>query len=173
MFLLPGRERSPTRPGRPRRRPPGWTWPRPSSGRENAFVGVASGLLDQFTVLFGRAGHASRSTAGAWPSSGCRWDDPAPAIVVCDSKTSRRLADGMYNRRRAECERVVTHFQQLRGAEHVRWLRDVTLDDLDAAWDDLDPVGRRRARHVLTENERVRQGAEAPAVGRPGSLRPA
>ena len=36
---------------------------------------------------------------------------PAPAIVVCDSKTSRRLADGMYDQRRAECERVVAAFR--------------------------------------------------------------
>ena len=48
--------------------------------------------------------------------------DPAPAIVVCDSKTSRRLADGTYNRRRAECERVVASFRERRGPEAVRWL---------------------------------------------------
>ena len=42
----------------------------------------------------------------------------------------------------------------------------MTLDELEAAWDDLDPVGRLRARHVLTENERVRRGAEALRRGR-------
>src|SRR5262249_49866992 len=91
--------------------------------------------------------------------------DPAPAIVVCDSKTSRRLADGMYNRRRDECERVVADFRDLSGGNHVRQLRDVTLDDLELHWDRLDPVGRRRARHVLTENDRVRQGALALKAG--------
>ena len=91
--------------------------------------------------------------------------DPAPAIVVCDSKTSRRLADGMYNRRRAECERVVAYFQALRGPDSVGQLRDVTADELQAHWDDLDPVGRRRARHVLSENDRVRLGAEALKAG--------
>ena len=128
---------------------------------ENAFVGVASGLLDQFTVLFGRAGHALTLDCRSLDFARVPLGDPAPAIVVCDSKTSRRLADGMYNRRRAECETVVTHFQALRGAEAVRWLRDLTLDDLETSWDSLDPVGRLRARHVLTENQRVEQGAEA------------
>ena len=128
---------------------------------ENAFVGVASGLLDQFTVLFGRAGHALTLDCRSLDFARVPLGSPPPAIVVCDSKTSRRLADGMYNRRRAECESVVTHFQNLRGADSVRWLRDVTLEDLESAWEALDPVGRLRARHVLTENLRVTQGADA------------
>ena len=40
----------------------------------------------------------------------------------------------------------------------LSWL---TLEQLEAEWDQLDPVGRKRARHVLSENERVRQGVEA------------
>lgn len=128
---------------------------------ENAFVGVASGLLDQFTVLFGRAGFALTLDCRSLAFERVPLGSPPPAIVVCDSKTSRRLADGMYNRRRAECETVVAHFQGLRGAEAVRWLRDVTLDDLESAWGALDPVGRLRARHVLTENRRVTHGADA------------
>ncbi|MCA1685010.1 MAG: galactokinase, partial [Planctomycetia bacterium] len=128
---------------------------------ENAFVGVASGLLDQFTVLFGRAGQALTLDCRSLDFARLPLGDPAPAIVVCDSKTSRRLADGQYNRRRAECETVVSYFQNLRGADAVRWLRDVTLDDLDSAWGALDPVGRLRARHVLTENRRVEEGADA------------
>jgi galactokinase len=127
---------------------------------ENDFVGVASGLLDQFTVLFGRAGEALALDCRSLAFERLPLGHVPPAIVVCDSKTSRRLADGMYNRRRAECETVVDHFRRLRGAEAVRWLRDVTLDDLEVAWDDLDPVGRLRARHVLTENARVRDGAD-------------
>ena len=139
---------------------------------ENEFVGVQSGLLDQFSVLFGRAGHALFLDCRSLDWERLPLGDPAPAIVVCDSKTSRRLADGQYNVRRAECERALAVFQARRGEDAVRSLRDVALDDLKASWGDLDPVGRLRARHVLTENERVRQGAEAlrngdvPAFGR-------
>jgi galactokinase len=67
----------------------------------------------------------------------------------------------MYNRRRAECETVVTYFQAANGPDRVTSLRDVELDDLIGHWDKLDNVGRRRARHVLTENDRVRRGAAA------------
>ena len=127
---------------------------------ENAYVGVNSGLLDHFSTLFGRAGHALMLDCRTLEYDRLPLGDPAPAIVVCDSKTSRRLADGMYNLRRLECERVVDHFRAVRGPEAVQLLRDVSQDDLDAAWDALDPVGRLRARHVLNENERVRIGAD-------------
>jgi galactokinase len=132
---------------------------------ENEFVGVASGLLDQFSALFGKADHAfvldCRSNKHELLSLG----NPAPAIVVCDSKTSRRLADGMYNRRRTECERVVASFQKRMPDASIRQLRDLTLDQLRDDWSILDPVGRLRARHVLTENERVTRGAEALRSG--------
>ncbi|MBY0398026.1 MAG: galactokinase [Thermoleophilia bacterium] len=132
---------------------------------ENDFVGVGSGLLDQFAVLFGEAGRALTLDCRDLSYERLPLGPRPPAIVVCDSKTSRRLADGMYNRRREECQSVVTSFQGRKGLEVVTSLRDITLDELGEAWDDLDPVGRRRARHVLTENDRVRHGAEALKAG--------
>ncbi len=132
---------------------------------ENEFVGVASGLLDQFSVLFGRANHAFTLDCLTLDHALLPLGDPAPAIVVCDSKTSRRLADGMYNVRRAECEQVVEHFRVRRPDAPVRFLRDVTLDGLLDDWDNIDPVARLRARHILTENDRVARGAEALKAG--------
>jgi galactokinase len=129
-------------------------------------VGVASGLLDQFSSLFGRAHHAVYLDCDTLYFARCPLGEAGPAIIVCDSKTSRRLADGMYNRRRAECETVVTYFQGQRGVDAVRLLRDVSLQELTEHWDRLDPVGRKRARHVLAENERVRQGAGALEAGK-------
>ena len=132
---------------------------------ENEFVGVASGLLDQFSALFGKADHAFVLDCRSLDHESLPLGEPAPAIVVCDSKTSRRLADGMYNRRRAECERVVAYFQKRRPDGSIRQLRDVTIDELRDAWSALDPVGRLRARHVLTENDRVIRGANALRSG--------
>ena len=132
---------------------------------ENDYVGVASGLLDQFSVLFGRANHALMLDCRSGDYERLPLGEPAPAIVVCDSKTSRQLADGMYNKRREECERVVAYFQPIRGDRAVTQLRDITVEDLHREWKQLDPVGRLRARHVLTENDRVRRGAEALKAG--------
>ena len=132
---------------------------------ENGFVGVASGLLDFVTVLFGRPGHAvyldCRSLAVERVSLGSR----PPGIVVMDTATSRRLADGMYNIRRSECERVTEHFRKQRGVTEVMSLREITLEELSANWKYLDPIGRLRARHVLLENQRVADGVKALEQG--------
>ena len=91
---------------------------------------------------------------------------PAPAIVVCDSKTSRRLADGMYDQRRAECERVAAAFRdKIPHRGRIPALMAAARRSSSAEWDHLDPIGRKRARHVLSENERVRQGVEALKSG--------
>ncbi|MDR3620016.1 MAG: galactokinase [Paludisphaera borealis] len=132
---------------------------------ENAFVGVSSGLLDQFSSLFGKADHALFLDCQSLEFDRLPLGDPGPAIIVCDSKTSRRLADGMYNRRFAECQTIVSYFRDRDGGDAVSLLRDVSLADLERCWDDLDPIARKRARHVLTENERVRQGVSALKAG--------
>lgn len=132
---------------------------------ENGFVGVASGLLDFVTVLFGRPGHAvsldCRTLEIRRPSLGER----PPAIVVLDSRTSRQLADGMYNIRRSECERIVDQFRKIKGTNGIASLRHITPEELSAHWKFLDPVGRLRARHVLLENVRVAEGVAALEAG--------
>lgn len=132
---------------------------------ENEFVGVSSGLLDQFSSLFGRQGHAMVLDCRTLQYERVPLGSPPPAIVVCDSKTSRQLADGMYNRRYAECRSVVDHFRSIKPGRSVELLRDVTLDELHEEWDALDPTARIRARHVLTENDRVRAGTDALRAG--------
>ena len=134
---------------------------------ENVFVEVGSGLLDQFSALFGAADHALTLDCLSLEHGVVPLGTPAPALVVCDSGTSRRLADGMYDRRVAECKTVVEYFRTRLAAPDTgpMLLRHIPLADLEANWDALDPIGRRRARHVLTENERVRQGADALRQG--------
>ena len=124
---------------------------------ENEFVGVGSGLLDQFSSLFGRSGCALFLDCRTLDFDRLPLGDPGPAVVVCDSKTSRRLADGMYDRRRTECERVAAAFQDESSDGQQFSLSCLSLGRLESRWDDLDPLERKRARHVLSENERVRQ----------------
>src|SRR5262245_13854352 len=92
---------------------------------ENEFVGVGSGLLDQFSSLFGRADHALFLDCDTLVHARLPLGQPAPAIIVCDSRTSRRLADGMYDQRRAECERVAAAFRDRiphRGEFRLSWV---------------------------------------------------
>ena len=132
---------------------------------ENEFVGVGSGLLDQFSSLFGREGCALFLDCRTLEFDRLPLGDPGPAIVVCDSRTSRRLADGMYDRRRAECEAVVSAFRDYFPEAIGGQLSGLNLGQLESRWDDLEPLARKRARHVLSENERVRQGAVALRSG--------
>ncbi|MCG6921433.1 MAG: galactokinase [Acidobacteria bacterium] len=130
---------------------------------ENQYVGMNCGIMDQFASAVSRAGHALLLD--------CRSLDTRPvplpeeaAVVVMDTGARRSLAGSAYNDRRAACERVVAH---LRGLDPgVRALRDVTLELLEDAKDDLDPTDLMRARHVVPENARPVHMADALQVGR-------
>lgn len=129
---------------------------------ENRFVGMQCGIMDQFTAVFGRAGHAllldcRDLTFRAVPLP------PTVRVVVCDSGVRHTLVDSAYNDRRAACREAV---QRLR----TRWpqiaaLRDVAPEQLEAGADLLPPPVLRRARHVVTENRRTLMAAEALVQG--------
>jgi galactokinase len=87
---------------------------------------------------------------------------PVPAraaIVVMDTGARRALAGSAYNDRRAACERVVAELARTQAG--VRALRDASVGQLEAARGGLDPVDYRRASHVVPENRRPLQMADA------------
>ena len=119
---------------------------------ENDYVGVRTGLMDQFAASCGEAGCALLLD--------CRSLDYRPVIlprglqlVVVETGAKRRLAASEYNQRRSECERGVAVLRS-RG-EQVASLRDATLVMLDRAATDLGDVVYRRCRHVIEENART------------------
>jgi galactokinase len=134
---------------------------------ENDYVGVNCGLMDQFASGCGVAGSALLLD--------CRSLDWRPValaqdlrLVVCHSGSSRRLGGSEYNVRRAQCEAGVAALARLDSS--VRSLRDVTLELLDSAAADLDPVVLRRCHHVVAENERVRTTVAALESGDLGAV---
>ena len=125
---------------------------------ENAYVGVPSGIMDQTASLCCISGHAILfdTRSGEIEQLGF---DLAPAgleLLVIDTRVRRQLATSAYADRRAACELAA----KLIG---VRALRDATLRDLAKIPDE---VVRRRARHVITENDRVLSVAESLTAGR-------
>jgi galactokinase len=132
---------------------------------ENQFVGVQSGLMDQFASNTGRAGAALLLD--------CRtleWRPvPLPladvTVVVCDTSSPHRLATSEYNVRRAQCQEAVAVLSKADAS--VVALRDVEMDAVDAALRDgrLDEVAGRRARHIVTENARVHATVAALEAG--------
>jgi galactokinase len=129
---------------------------------ENKYVGMNCGLMDQFASAVSREGCAllldCRSLA----------TEPVPlpagtAVVVMDTGARRALAGSAYNDRRAACEAAVAALAPL--APGIRALRDVTLELLERGRDLLDPVVLKRARHVVPENLRPREMADALRAG--------
>ncbi len=129
---------------------------------ENGYVGVRTGLMDQFASACGVAGSAllldCRSLA--WR----RTTLPADLrLVVVHTGSRRRLDASPYNLRREQCDSAVA---ALRAVDpRVTSLRDVTRELLAAHRDRLDPVVARRAEHVIAENQRVLDVVAAFEVG--------
>jgi galactokinase len=119
---------------------------------ENGYVGVQSGLMDQFASSCGVADAAllldCRSTE--WRTVAVPDD---LALVVCHTGSPRRLDSSEYNVRRAQCEAAVEGLRKVDPS--VRSLRDVSAALLAAARGGLDPVVARRAEHIIAENDRV------------------
>jgi len=119
---------------------------------EQRASGVPCGIMDQLTSAAGRAGHAlliDCSTCSIRPIARPEGAD----IVAVHSGQSRRVAGSAYAERKADCDRA---------ARFVGPLRDATRADLTQI---PDPRTRHRARHVITENERVLAFAQAWADG--------
>ena len=124
---------------------------------ENDFVGTQCGNMDQIISASGVDGHALLID--------CRSLETRPvaipagaAIMILHSHVRRGLVDSEYNTRRQQCEAAARHFG-------VKALRDVDLATLEARGAGLDDVTYKRARHVITENARVLEAAEALGAG--------
>ena len=125
---------------------------------ENEFIGTRSGIMDQFASLEGRRNHAMLLD--------CRSLEvrqiPVPsgvAMMVCNTMVRHELASSEYNARRRECEEGVAVLARF--IPGVRALRDVAAADLEKYKAELEPLVYRRCRHVIGENQRVLDGADA------------
>ncbi|HEX5052338.1 MAG TPA: galactokinase [Planctomycetota bacterium] len=126
---------------------------------ETGFVGIRCGIMDQFASALGRSGQVLLLHC-----AGPRWEhlpfDPlACEVLVMDTKKPRTLAKSGFNERVAQCatahEILRTHVRDLPHLAHY------SLADLEQSRGAMDDVLFRRARHVVTEMERMRAGADA------------
>lgn len=122
---------------------------------ESAFVGVACGVMDQLASALGREGAALRIDCASLDVREVPLPEDAE-LLIADSGVRHRLAGGEYNQRRRECEAALAAAKAAGLAPaNAATLRALTAADLPALGRVLDPASLRRARHVLTENERV------------------
>jgi galactokinase len=110
--------------------------------------------MDQFTSVLARENHLLLLDCRSRTTDWVPMLDPSIAVLIINTNVRHELTGGEYAQRRAQCEAAARALQ-------VPALRDATLQMLQAARRDLDPLTYRRAHHVITEIERTLQAAEA------------
>lgn len=125
---------------------------------EVEFVGVHCGIMDQFVSMAGKKGHALFLDCRDLTHEHVRLP-PGGVVVLCPTGVRRELAGSVYNDRRDECAESVRQLAAL--FPSVKSLRDVSMEEFRRASDHLSPVPRKRAAHVVAENERVVRFVEA------------
>ena len=129
---------------------------------ENAYVGVASGLMDQFASAHGVAGKALY-----FDTRSLEWEPvPLPegtALVIANSRLPRSLAGSAYNQRRAACEQAVKILRNYKPG--IRALRDITPVEFAAYEEFLPGEIKKRAEHVVKEIARVHSAVRALELG--------
>lgn len=126
---------------------------------ENEFVGVKCGLMDQFVSVLGRKDTAlfldcETTDYAYYPLN---LEKAGLGILVYDTKVRRKLASSEYNRRRQEATRALEILKR----KGVRSYKDTTTAILESSRKELGQVHYKRARHVITENDRVKRAVEA------------
>jgi galactokinase len=126
---------------------------------ENNFVGMNCGIMDMFAVGMGEEGKVIMLDCDTLDYSLVEIAMGDYVFVISDTRKERRLADSKYNERRAQCEAVV---EIISTKKPVRNLSEISPDEWQALQKLVgDPVLVKRARHVISENQRVREGMTA------------
>jgi galactokinase len=129
---------------------------------ENKFVGARVGIMDQFISANGRSGHALILDCRSLEAKPLPIP-PEVRLVVCNTGVKHQHAGGEYNLRRAQCEEGARRLAS--ALPGIEALRDVAPAQLEQHKELLPEVIYRRCRHVVTENKRVQQAAEALSKG--------
>ena len=134
---------------------------------ENEFVGVSTGILDQYSSALGEAGAAIVLDCRHLTSEISPIADGL-AIVICDTRAERKLAGSEYDDRRRQCEEgtriLQSHYPEIEA------LRDANLQQFEAHQDEMPELVAKRSRFIIEENQRVLDIAAALPTGDPATL---
>ena len=124
---------------------------------ENEFVGCNCGIMDQMISAEGNENHAMLLDCRSLETTAVSMPEDM-SVVIINSNKKRGLVDSEYNTRREQCEEAARIFG-------VKALRDVTIAEFNAKAHELDEMVAKRARHVITENDRTEEAAKVLASG--------
>lgn len=126
---------------------------------ENEFIGVNSGIMDQFAVGLGKANHGILLDCNTLKYEYAPLDLDGYKIVIMNSNKRRELADSKYNERRSECD---TALSRLQAVLDIDSLGDLTEEEFEVNKEVIkDETLVKRARHAVYENQRTTKALEA------------
>lgn len=130
---------------------------------ENTFLGLNTGILDQFAIGMAREGHAVLLDTNTLIYEYIPLALPEHTILIMNSMTRRELVDSEYNTRRRQCEEALNRLQTVL---KVKTLGEVSIEDFEEHKTVIeDNVLIRRARHAVYESNRTERAAEALKAG--------
>ncbi|UIP51830.1 galactokinase [Ligilactobacillus salivarius] len=130
---------------------------------ENKFIGVNSGIMDQFAVGMGKQNQAILLDTNTLEYSYAPVDMGNNVIVIMNTNKRRELADSKYNERRSECETAVGELQAKLDIKTLGELDAQTFDEYSYLIEDENRL--KRARHAVWENQRTMQAQTALEEG--------
>ena len=126
---------------------------------ENKFNGVNCGIMDQFAIAMGKAGHAIFLDTATLKYEYAPIKLENAKIVISCSNKKRGLGDSKYNERRSECETALAELQKV---VKIESLGELTEEQFEQYKDAIkDPVRVKRAKHAVYENQRTIKAVEA------------
>jgi galactokinase len=126
---------------------------------ENVYLGVQSGIMDQFIVAMGKKDQAMLLDTNTLEFRYSPVKLEETVLVVTNSNKKRGLADSKYNERRAECEEAL---RRLQSTLSINSLGELDTDTFLKYQDIIgDQTLLKRARHAVSENERTLLAVEA------------
>lgn len=126
---------------------------------ENKFNGVNCGIMDQFVIAMGKAGHAIfLDTATLQYEYAPIKLENAKIVISCSNK-KRGLGDSKYNERRGECESALAQIGEVVGINSLGDLTEAQFEQYKGAI--KDDICQKRAKHAVYENQRTVRAVEA------------
>ena len=130
---------------------------------ENEFIGVNSGIMDQFAIGMGADQRAIYLDTNTLEYELVPLDLGDHVIVIMNTNKRRELADSKYNERRAECEKAVEELQAALDIQTLGELDEATFDEYAYLIQDANRL--KRARHAVSENQRTLKAKAALVAG--------
>jgi galactokinase len=131
---------------------------------ENDFLGLKSGIMDQFISRCGKADHGLFLDCRTFEYELIPIAFSNALFVIANTACPRGLTSSKYNERVAQCNEAVAALKEATGSKGTH-LRDFKLGDLEACKEKMSDIAFRRARHVITEDDRTKAACAAMRAG--------